>query len=163
MEGTKQMTDMLSPNFSRAEFEHSQTAIAHGIGNVMTPAALACARALCLNILEPLRAELGQPIVLTSGYRSLPVNRLVGSVPTSQHVLGQAADIHVEGGSRYELARHIAASTLDFDQLILEAYQLGQPESGWVHVSRRPGGPQRRQVLTIPTGRGTAAMEGLYP
>jgi len=154
--------EMLSSHFSRAEFEHSDTAIAHGIVNVMGPMQLANARSLCMNILEPLRAELGRAIVLTSGYRCLQVNRLVGSSDGSQHVQGMAADIN-DGGSRYKLAQHIAASTLDFDQLILEAYHPGQPLSGWVHVSRKPGGPQRRQILTIPTGRGNAALPGLHP
>jgi hypothetical protein len=152
--------EMLSPNFSRAEFEHSETAVAHGIVNVMGSIALANARSLCANILEPLRRKVGRPLILTSGFRSLPVNRLVGSADTSQHVLGQAADIN-DGRSRYELAQDIAQSDLDFDQLILEAYHLGDPLSGWVHVSRRPNGPQRRQILTIPSGRGQAALSGL--
>lgn len=153
--------EMLSPHFSRVSFERSTTAIDNHIRNVMGPAELASARALCLNVLEPLRLMRDRPIFLTSGYRCLTVNRLVKSADTSQHLRGQAADIH-DGGSRYELAKMIAESDLPFDQLILEAYHAGQPLSGWVHLSHNPNGRQRRQILTIPGGRGQHGIPGLH-
>lgn len=43
--------------------------------------------------LQPLRTAINHPIRITSGYRCLSVNKLVGSTPTSQHLLGEAADI----------------------------------------------------------------------
>jgi hypothetical protein len=153
--------EMLSPHFSRAAFEHSNTAIDHGISNVMGPVELAAAKTLCLTVLEPLRIMRDRPIMQTSGFRCLAVNRLVGSADHSQHVLGQASDIN-DGGSRYELAKLIAESDLPYDQLILEAYHSGDPLSGWVHVSHNPNGPQRRQVLTIPNGRGQHGIPGLH-
>lgn len=153
---------MLSPHFSRASFEYSATAIRHGIANVMDAAQLACAKQLCRQILEPVRAMRGYPIFLTSGFRCQEVNRLVGSTPLSQHVMGQASDIN-DGGSRYALAKLIAESALPFDQLILEAYHAGQPLSGWVHLSHNPAGHNRRQVLTIPSGRGRHGIPGLHP
>jgi zinc D-Ala-D-Ala carboxypeptidase len=154
--------EMLSPHFSRASFEHSATAIEHRIANVMGTDELACAKLLCLHILEPVRVMRGVPIYLTSGFRCLEVNRLVGSSDHGQHPLGQASDIH-DGGSRYDLAKAIAESTLDFDQLILEGYHQGQPLSGWVHVSHNPAGRNRRQVLTIPSGHGQHGIPGLHP
>ena len=51
-------------------------------------------RNLCRDILEPLREKLGCPLIVDSGFRSQAVNEAVGGVPTSQHLLGQAADIH---------------------------------------------------------------------
>jgi len=153
--------EMLSPHFSRVSFEHSSTAIDHNIPNIMGPAELACARALCLVILEPLRVMRARPIFQTSGYRCLLVNRLVGSSDHGQHPLGMASDIH-DGGSRYELACAIRDSDLPYDQLILEGYHEGDPHSGWVHVSHNPAGTNRRQVLTIPGGHGQRGIPGLH-
>lgn len=147
------MTDQLSEHFSRAEFEHSDTAIARKLPNVMGAIELANAKALCLNILEPIRRHFGRPVQLNSGFRSTKVNLAVGSKPGSQHERGEAADLEVPGVSNLDVAKWIAGSTLDFDQLILEAYHHGQPSSGWVHVSRSPArGRQRRAVLTMTMG-----------
>lgn len=49
--------------------------------------------------LEALRAHLGKPIIITSGYRSPSHNERIGGAKNSQHVLGKAADIKVEGYS----------------------------------------------------------------
>ena len=46
----------------------------------------------CLMLLEPARQVVG-PIIINSGYRNPRVNALVGGVKSSQHLLGQAADI----------------------------------------------------------------------
>jgi zinc D-Ala-D-Ala carboxypeptidase len=37
---------------------------------------------------------------------------------------------------------------LDFDQVILEFYTPGIPDSGWVHVSYRADGENRKSILT---------------
>ena len=43
-------------------------------------------------VLQPLRDTLGQPIRISSGYRSPELNRLVGGSIRSQHCLGEAVD-----------------------------------------------------------------------
>lgn len=43
--------------------------------------------------LERLRAIVGRPLVIVSGYRCAEHNRRVGGAPESQHLLGRAADI----------------------------------------------------------------------
>ena len=48
--------------------------------------------------------------------------------------------------SNFEVAEYIR-DNLDFDQLILEFYTPGIPDSGWVHVSYKSEG-NRKQVLT---------------
>jgi zinc D-Ala-D-Ala carboxypeptidase len=58
----------------------------------------------------------------------------IGSKPTSQHSEGKAADIEVVGVDNKELAEWIR-DNLEFDQLILEFYRDGEPDSGWIHVS----------------------------
>ena len=39
-------------------------------------------------------------------------------------------------------------ANIDYDQLILEFYKSGLPNSGWIHCSFRARGMNRRQVLT---------------
>lgn len=155
---------MLSQHFSRAEFEHSDTAIAHGIANVMGPVELAAAQALCLHVFEPIRAHFNRPVRSNSGYRCRAVNLLVGSKPGSQHERGEAMDHEIDGVTNADLALWILHSTIDFDQLILEAYHPGVAGSGWVHVSRSNRGPQRRQALTMTMGsHGPVYSTGINP
>jgi len=61
---------------------------------------------------------------------------------------GQAADIVLPGMSRLGLAKWIE-QTLDFDQLILEYYTPGNPNSGWVHCSYALPAANKKQVLTF--------------
>ena len=48
---------------------------------------------MCQQVLEPLRRFVGQPIVVTSGYRCNQLNIKVGGAYASQHTLGEAADL----------------------------------------------------------------------
>lgn len=135
----------LSENFSLAEFIKSQTAIRKGISNKPTAAHLAAMKALCENILEPIRAHFGKPVRVTSGYRSKALNAAIGGSNSSQHSLGEAADIEIPGVDNRRLAKWIEAN-LPFDQLILEGAKRGDANAGWVHVSY--GARNRRQTLT---------------
>ena len=57
---------LLSPHFCLDEFTKSSTAIKHGIQNNPPQEAVENLRRLCANTLEPLREELGLPVVITS-------------------------------------------------------------------------------------------------
>lgn len=85
---------------------------------------------LCRWILDPVREMYGKPIVVTSGFRSSFLNRLVGGVTTSQHMQGLAADLRCDDPKA--LFDLIAESDLPFDQLIY--YQ----KKKFVHVSYSP-------------------------
>src|SRR5690606_13785286 len=124
----------LTKNFSLAELATTTT----GLRNVPTTSELAHLQMLTRNILQPLRDALGTPVLVNSGFRSAAVNKAVGGAATSQHRLGQAADIRVNGMTSAQLARRIAEMGLPFDQLIEE---FGR----WVHVSYGPR--HRRQIL----------------
>ena len=80
-------TTQLTQHFSLREFIISATAIRHGIDNTPSEETVARLKALCDNVLEPLRRRFGR-IRITSGYRSPSVNAKVGGVATSQHTLG---------------------------------------------------------------------------
>lgn len=134
----------LTPHFSLDEFIKSQTGDRMGIDNMPGAAALDNIKVLCERVLEPVRTQFG-PVFINSGYRGPELNKAVGGVSTSQHCLGQAADIEVAAANG-DLALWIAEN-LDFDQVILECYRKGQPNSGWVHVSYKPSG-NRKTTLT---------------
>lgn len=58
--------------------------------------------------LEVLRVEVGKPITVNSGYRSKKYNdSLRGSAPSSQHLLGKAADIVISGMTPTQVAKTI--------------------------------------------------------
>lgn len=137
----------LTENFTLDEMLKSQTAIRKGIAEQFNPPAhvVQALEKLCVNILEPLRAECG-PIKVNSGYRSPKTNAAVGGAKTSQHLHGEAADIEGVNVSNATLFRKIQEMGLPFDQLIWE-YGT-QTEPSWVHVSFGPR--NRRQVLYIP-------------
>ena len=58
-----------------------------------------------LDKLQKLRDTIGKPIIINSGYRTLKYNKKIGGVSSSQHLLGKAADIRVNGISPKELAK----------------------------------------------------------
>lgn len=81
----------LSPNFKLSEFackDGTQVPEKY-IGNVQ----------LLMNNLQALRAELGLPIHINSGYRTDAYNKSVGGKPDSAHRGAMAADITVIGKS----------------------------------------------------------------
>lgn len=90
------MTNLrLSDHFTLAEFERSATAQAYGIDNSVPNQFIPSLQQLCKEVLEPLRAFAGQPIIIGSGYRCNQLNVKVGGVYASQHTLGEAADIQI--------------------------------------------------------------------
>tara|TARA_R110000782_G_scaffold27930_1_gene70326 strand:+ start:993 stop:1457 length:465 start_codon:yes stop_codon:yes gene_type:complete len=136
----------LSKNFSLVEFTKSQTAERKGIDNVPRGNDLNAAIKLFENVVQPVRDHFG-PTVLNSGYRGIELNKAVGGSSKSQHCKGEAADIEVPGVPNYELAKWIE-DNCDFDQLILEFYTSGIPDSGWVHVSYVSPEDNRKSILT---------------
>ncbi|OBV39782.1 D-Ala-D-Ala carboxypeptidase family metallohydrolase [Janthinobacterium psychrotolerans] len=134
----------LSKNFTLAELVESQTATRKNIDNTPAPAVIAnLARIAAL--LEQVRALVGAPLTVSSGYRSPALNRAIGGAASSAHVLGLAADISTPKLSPRALAMLIRQSGLVFDQLIYEGT--------WVHIGLSTGAP-RNQVLTARFGAG---------
>jgi len=137
----------LSQNFTLNELTKSQTAVRKKIVNSPSLEAIANLQALVTNVLQPIREHYNLPVNINSGYRSLKLNKLIGGSKTSQHCLGQAADIEIYGLSNKELAIFIR-DNLTFDQLILENHDLSNLNSGWIHVSYIAS-PNRKQSLTF--------------
>ena len=137
----------LSKHFKLEEFEKSQTATRKGIKNKAGSGEIKNLTDLCYEILEPVRAKFDKPITITSGYRSPELCEAIGSKPTSQHTSGNATDFEIAGVSNLQVALWIN-NNCDFDQLILEYWKDGEPNSGWVHCSFVEGS-NRKQVLTF--------------
>lgn len=134
------MTEMLSPHFSLSEMTSSDTAVRKGIDNRPTPEAMA-ALVRTATGLEGVRALLGVPVLVSSGYRSRDLNELIGGQPLSQHCKGEAADFTAPlYGTPEQIATRLVKSSLAFDQLIVE---FGR----WVHCSFTA--TPRRQALVI--------------
>lgn len=128
----------ISENFSYDEFEDSVKAKENKIDNsIPSPEVKEHIKALVLNVLQPLRDAWGNPLVLSSGYRCPEVNKIVGGVPNSQHMLGEAADISTD--KPYALAKLAKELKLPFDQMKLYP--------NIVHFSHKLNGKQRGQIL----------------
>ena len=143
----------LSQHFLLSEFTRSATATRHNVDNTLasTGSPQACLevisnlQSLCDNVLEPLRAHVGMPIVISSGYRCKRLNTLVGGAVRSQHMTGEAADIHIPNLATGRKWLLWIADHLTFDQLIMEHSKSG---THWLHVSfRQDIAKNRRQVI----------------
>lgn len=142
----------LSPHFSLAELVASQVATRKGIDNTPAPAIVANLTRLAA-LLEQVRALVGAPIAISSGYRSPALNKAVGGAANSAHVLGLAADISTTKLAPKALAMLIRQSDIVFDQLIYEGT--------WVHIALSSSSP-RRQVLTAKfAGGGVSYVAGI--
>ena len=78
---------------------------------------------------------------MTSGFRSAELCIAVVVRLGSQHAKAEAADFEVVGVDNAELFDWIK-DNLTPDQLILEFYTPGEPNSGWIHCSWVPDQPR---------------------
>lgn len=128
--------------FTIKEMTKSSTATAKGIDNTPSEEGALKLQKLIEAVLDPLREWYGKPIRVNSGYRCEALNEAVGGSNTSQHRLGEAADITVGSKTENEKLFNYIKDNLPFDQLINES------NFSWVHVSYREG-RLRKQVLAL--------------
>ena len=137
---------VISQHLQLAELIRSESAKRYGITNMPTPEHIANLKLLAEHIFEPIRANFRCPILISSGYRSKELNAVIGGSNTSQHSLGQAIDIDMDGTSYNVINADIfnfIKEKLPFDQLI---WEFGNPlNPAWVHVSYSDR--HRRQIL----------------
>lgn len=113
-------TDMqLSRHFRLSEFTRSATAMRYGIDNEPDVESVEALQNLCIHVLEPLRKRFGV-IKVTSGYRCPELNNKIGGSPSSQHLRGEAADIHVGSLETAKKYYYFILDNLVFDQMLLE-------------------------------------------
>ena len=91
----------------------------------------------CHLLLEPARLVAG-PIIINSGFRNEAVNRRVGGVRNSQHLLGQAADLRPKDPSQFWQLVEFLKICEHTDQLLTG--------SGWLHLSWNPLASPRHYI-----------------
>ena len=123
----------LSRNFSLQELTKSDTAIRKGIDNEPNADQIDKLKTLCEKVLQPVRDHFGR-VKVTSGYRSPELCVAIGSSINSQHAKAEAVDFEVIGVDNAEVADWVYTNCRP-DQLILEFYTPGEPNSGWIHAS----------------------------
>ena len=123
----------LSPHFRLSEFLN----LGKYPDNIPTMQAMVNMTYGCLTLLEPAR-ELVGPIIINSGFRSEEVNRKVGGVGNSQHLIGQAADIRPRDSAQFHRLVDYLRTCPHTDQLLTAAT--------WLHISWTPFAPPRHYV-----------------
>jgi hypothetical protein len=150
---TKQKMSKISEHLDLSEVMRSETAKRLGVSNTPTPEHIENFKKLAENVFEKIRNNFRVPIHISSGYRSVELNRAIKGSSTSQHCKGEAIDIDMDGSSNGVTNRMVfdyIIKNLDFDQLIWEFGTSENPD--WVHVSYSSSGNQRKQVLKAVRG-----------
>jgi len=135
---------MASPNFSMDELTHSDTAERHGIDNTPNDNEKENLYKLAMEMEDVRELLNNKPIFISSGYRCLALNKLLGSKKTSSHIKGLAADFTCrQFGTPNEIVFAIINSKIEFDQIILE-------HNSWVHISFcKDEETPRKQAISI--------------
>jgi hypothetical protein len=134
----------LSQHLSLSEVIRSESAKRNGISNMPIPLHIENFKLLAEKVFEPVRVHFGVPIHISSGYRSIELNKCIGGSLTSQHCTGEAIDIDMDGspsGVTNKMVFDYIKDNLVYDQIINEF------DYSWVHVSYAANGKNRKQVL----------------
>lgn len=106
-----------------------------------------------IDFLNPMREAWGSPIIVTSGYRSKELNRILNGSSTSTHCYGWAVDMVPQNGEMDKFKQFVREYLKDkeFDQYIDEA----SGNSSWVHLGlyHPDGKKQRKQFLLYRNGK----------
>lgn len=146
----------LSEHFELSEFTRNS----HGLPNDPPSDVIPILREFCERILAPLRAHVKRPVIITSGYRSDVVNRLVGGTADSYHRATPnrcAADVHVPGLRLEEVFDWLChESGLKFDKVILERGKRPNSETDdCIHIQYRSDNPRRLAYVGPTHGQGS--------
>ena len=114
----------ITPHFSLAEVEFSQTAVRKGLDNSLPPELMDNVRRQA-ELMERVRYELNAPVHISSWYRCHELNAAIGGSSKSVHPIGLACDFISTFGSPLEIC-HALKDKVEFDQLI--------DEGTWVHI-----------------------------
>jgi hypothetical protein len=134
----------LSAHLDLSEVIRSESAKRNGISNMPIAQHIENFKLLAEKVFEPVRVHFGCPIHISSGYRSIELNKCIGGSLTSQHCTGEAIDIDMDSsasGVTNKMVFDYIKDNLVYDQIINEF------DYSWVHVSYAANGKNRKQVL----------------
>jgi zinc D-Ala-D-Ala carboxypeptidase len=152
----------VSAHITYAEAIRSDIAKRYGINNYFTPAQLVNMKVLAEKVFEPLRKHFGVPIFISSFFRNVKLNELMGGVPDSQHLCNNGAAMDLDSDlyntiSNKQIFDYIK-DRLDYDQLIYEGINSdGSPS--WVHVSYVSKKANRHELLKMTIVNGKKVYE----
>lgn len=136
--------------FTIEELCKSKTAILHDIDNTPTEEIKEHLKEL-IAFLNPLRDAWGSPIIITSGYRCVELNKKIGGSVTSAHLLGWAVDCIPQNGKIEEfkdfLINYLKENNCDWDQVLIEQSST----SVWIHIGLYNNYKQQRRMIKYMT------------
>ena len=125
-------------HFTLSELKKSVTADKLGINNNIPLSIIPNLEILINQVLDPIREYMDKPIYVNSGYRCPLLNKAVGGVAGSQHILGQAADITTKSRENDLIMERYIEENLVFDQMIVY--------KNFIHISYKTIG-NRKQII----------------
>lgn len=136
----------VSKNFFLSELLRSDTAIRKNISNIPEPQHLINLVRAVQQLWQPIRDELGVPMLISSGYRGELLNNIIGGSDSSAHSIGSAIDFTAPaaGSSRViavKILRFLRTKKIPFDQVILE---FPDSPSSWVHIGHKNRANEQR-------------------
>lgn len=126
----------ISPHFTLEELTKTNVKSLRLLNSTPPERLMPAAKALCEDMLEPVREHFGAPLIINSAYRCPALNQVVGGSKTSQHLKFEAADFYILGKDLETVWRWICYdSGLKFGQCILEGNSI---KPTWIHLSLGP-------------------------
>lgn len=134
--------------FTLFEFLHSSKAISNKLENIPSWQQIEDLKELAL-VLDGVREAWGSPINISSGFRTVKLNKAVGGVSNSAHLHAHAADLYVNGDIKKFakfLVNYLNENNIKFDEVIYEK----SGNSTWVHFAlKSKDGKQRMKCFDI--------------
>ena len=124
----------LSRNFTLEELTKSVTAQKYNIKNIPDAEQVANLKKLCEEVLQPIRDEWKQPIIVTSGYRCPELNRKVKGAKNSDHIYAAAADIKTNSKQNNKLLWRIIMKLIEKDKISCRQI-IDEYDYSWIHIS----------------------------
>ena len=140
--------EKITKNFTYDELIYSPTANRLGIDNTPSPEEKEKLIKLAKEILQPIRDRWGSAIVVTSGYRCEALNKAVGGVKTSQHRLGEAADLKIGSKAQNKALFNLILKMVNNGDIVV-GQLIDEYGYNWIHVSLPRANKQNNQILHI--------------
>lgn len=137
---------MITKHFSLDEMTNTHL----NLPNIPDKYALRNMNQLCNMVLEPIRKNFGKPIIVTSGYRSKQINKLVGGAANSDHCFGAAADIKCYIKDDTIKLFYLICKMAEEDKISCRQI-IDEKGYSWVHISinHPDAGLKNNQILHL--------------
>ena len=140
----------LTEHFTLEEVTYSNNALKYNIDNTPNKYIISNLTKICKYVMEPIRQRYGKPIIVTSGYRCLKLNTIIGGASSSQHIQGTAIDFKPKDPKDIKLLWNIILDMIDKGEIecrqLIDEYNLS-----WIHISinDKYHGYKKNQIIHI--------------